>query len=113
MKVCSQCAKEINKTIVINGGEIICTECAKMMKDETEVFRRNMVAAINLIPSDRGLLEELYGKVWNTNELTEDFEVLSFFAPFVIVERKEDKLKGSLLFQHQPRFYFRFRGEEL
>jgi len=80
------------------------------MEDKTEAIRRNMVVAINLIPSDRGLLEELYGKVWDIDELTEDFEVLSFFAPLVIVERKVDKVKGSLLFQHQPRFYFRFKG---
>ena len=29
-------------------------------------------------------------------------------APFVIVQRKSDREKGSLEFQHCPRFYFNF-----
>jgi hypothetical protein len=29
-------------------------------------------------------------------------------APFVVVRRKADGRKGSLEFQHHPRFYFNF-----
>jgi len=46
--------------------------------------------------------------VWNTEELSEDYEVIGFMAPFVVVRRKGDGKKGSLEFQHQPRFYFGF-----
>ncbi len=54
-------------------------------------------------------LSEKYGRLWNTKELQEDFEVLSFLAPFVSVIRKEDRQSGSLQFQHDPRRYFDFR----
>jgi hypothetical protein len=29
-------------------------------------------------------------------------------APFVVVRRKADGVKGSLMFQHMPRFYYGF-----
>jgi hypothetical protein len=77
--------------------------------DETEQIRRQMQARINSIEADRALLEHQHGKVWNTTELAEDFEVLGFAAPLVMVRRKADGTKGSLLFQHSPRFYFCFK----
>jgi hypothetical protein len=74
--------------------------------DETELIRRQMVASEQ--PTNRKELEALHGKVWTTAELAEDFSVLGFAAPFVVVERKSDGRKGSLQFQHSPRFYFCF-----
>ena len=47
-------------------------------------------------------------EVWDTDELREEFEVTGFLAPFVVVRRKSDGKKGSLEFQHSPRFYFGF-----
>jgi len=47
-------------------------------------------------------------KTWNTKELQEDFKVIGFAAPFVVVERKEDKQKGTLQFEHNPRVYHSF-----
>lgn len=78
------------------------------MADETESTRRQMVGDINSNPADRQTLEEEYGKVWGTAELSEDFEVLGFLAPYVVVRRKSDGMKGSLLFQDSPRLYFSF-----
>lgn len=46
--------------------------------------------------------------VWSTQELGEEFDVLGFAAPYVIVQRKSDGVRGSLSFQHPPRFYFSF-----
>jgi hypothetical protein len=40
--------------------------------------------------------------------LTNDFDVQGFMAPFVVVRRKSDNKKGTLTFQHSPRFYFDF-----
>jgi hypothetical protein len=37
-----------------------------------------------------------------------DFQVLGFLAPYVVVRRRSDGRKGSLEFQHNPRFYFGF-----
>jgi hypothetical protein len=35
-------------------------------------------------------------------------EVLGFMAPFVVVRRKSDNVKGSMEFCHSPRFYYNF-----
>lgn len=81
------------------------------MFDPTEQARRGMVEEINFAPLERPDLEKQYGQVWDTRELGDDFEVLGFLAPFVIVRRKSDGVKGSLMFQHLPRFYFSFETE--
>lgn len=49
------------------------------------------------------------GPTWNTEELQRDFEVLGFQAPYVVVIRKSDGVKGSLEFIHRPRVYFSFQ----
>ncbi len=54
-------------------------------------------------------LEDKYGQVWNTTELQEDFTVSGFMAPFVVVKRKIDNKRGSLSFDHMPRFYYDFK----
>lgn len=81
------------------------------MKDWTESIRREMVEEINSNPGEREELEKKYGQVWDTTQLGQDFEVLSFLAPYVIVRRKSDGVKGSLQFQHLPRYYWGFASE--
>lgn len=54
----------------------------------------------------RRLLEEKHGQVWDTEQLAQDFEVLGFGAPILMVRRRADGQMGSLLFQHYPCFYF-------
>ena len=78
------------------------------MNDPTENIRREMTAKLNAEAASRLPLEEQYGQVWDTSELQKDFSVLAFAAPFVVVERKSDGVKGTLMFQHSPRFYFAF-----
>ena len=81
------------------------------MNDPTESIRREMVAEINAEPGSREYLEAKHGQIWTTKELQQDFEVLSFAAPLVVVRRRSDGAKGSLKFQHNPRFYFDFSPE--
>jgi hypothetical protein len=76
--------------------------------DETEPYRRQRLAEINAQPGSREALEAEHGQVWNAEELSADFEVTGFLAPFVVVRRKSDGKRGSLEFQHQPRIYFGF-----
>lgn len=57
---------------------------------------------------ERDELQNKFGQVWNTRELQEDFEVISFRAPFVAVVRKSDGKSGTLQFQHSPRYYYSF-----
>ena len=54
-------------------------------------------------------LENKYGQVWDTAELTKEFSVEGFLAPFVVVVRKSDGVRGSMEFIHCPRFYFGFK----
>ena len=69
-------------------------------------------AAIAEVSADpRVELEALYGKLWDTTEMGADFSVSGFMAPYVIVQRKSDGVKGSLLFQNSPRLYHSFSPE--
>lgn len=56
-------------------------------------------------------LEEKYGRMWDTDELTDEFVVEGFLAPFVTVRRKKDGASGSMQFTHMPRFYFGFKED--
>lgn len=76
--------------------------------DPTEYLRRQEVREINANPTERNALEAAYGQVWSTDELTAEFSVEGFLAPYVVVTRKADGVKGSLRFQHRPRYYFSF-----
>ena len=55
-----------------------------------------------------GELPEEGEPTWSTKTLQEDFEVLAFSAPFVIVRRRADGVKGTLQFNHEPRVYWGF-----
>ena len=58
--------------------------------------------------AERKRLQEIHGDVWDTQESQEVFTFVGFGAPFVAVTRKSDGARGSLEFQHMPRFYFNF-----
>ena len=79
------------------------------MIDPTEALRRERLVEINTEPGSREALEAQYGQVWDTDQLRADFEVVGFTAPLVVVRRRSDGRKGSLEFQHSPRFYFNFQ----
>lgn len=87
------------------------------MKDLTEMPRRLLVAKVNSEvetddeAAERKRLEAKWGQVWSTDEMCEDFNVEGFMAPFVVVKRKSDGVRGSLSFQARPRFYFSFTAE--
>ena len=86
----------------------------KVTHDDTEEIRHEQLVAINAAVespdamAERKRLESRYGKVWDTTQLSEEFEVVGFMAPYVVARRKSDGRKGSLQFQHSPRFYFNF-----
>jgi hypothetical protein len=82
--------------------------------DPTEEVRRNRLAEVSGAvesqnpTTERQRLEAQDGQVWDTPELSNDFEVIGFMAPYMVARRKSDGRKGSLEFQHMPRFYFNF-----
>ena len=53
-------------------------------------------------------LEKIHDEVLTTSEAMEKYEFVAFCAPFVEVRRKTDNQMGTLEFQHNPRFYFKF-----
>lgn len=55
-------------------------------------------------------LQAVYGEadVFTTEQLRENFEVLSFGGGICVVRRKSDQQKGSLDFDHSPRYYYHF-----
>lgn len=73
------------------------------MSDPSETIRREMIEGgqtfRDLASADRR---------WTTEELQREFTVEGFLAPFVVVTRKADGVKGSMEFTHSPRFYFNF-----
>jgi len=74
--------------------------------------RKIQQVTLNAVKGSREELEKTYEKVWDTEQLRAEFKVLGFMAPYVVVERLSDGKKGSLLFQHEPRFYFEFEESE-
>jgi|TARA_R110000824_G_C14695031_1_gene621943 hypothetical protein len=81
------------------------------MSDSTEAIRRKMVKEINAVEGSREFLETQHGQIWDTQEMQADFSVQGFMAPFIGVCRKSDGSKGSMEFQHAPRFYFNFKED--
>lgn len=81
------------------------------MQDETENYRRARQAQLNYEASLRAPLEAQYGKVWDTSQLRADFDVIAFLAPYVVVKERATGKKGSLEFQHSPRFYFNWQED--
>jgi hypothetical protein len=87
--------------------------------DELEHIRRAEVQKINSQvessepEQERARLVAIYGadNVFNTQEMSAKYEVIGFMAPFCVVKDKATGKKGSLEFQHDPRFYFNFMAD--
>jgi hypothetical protein len=77
-----------------------------MSIDTTENIRREMLATGQ---PQRDLAEAK--DRWTTEELTRDFVVLGFAAPFVVARRRDTDVKGSLEFTHSPRVYFNWQPD--
>jgi hypothetical protein len=48
---------------------------------------------------------------WDRTAMQTEFSVHGFAAPFVVVTRKSDGVKGTLQFNHSPRIYFNFQPD--
>jgi hypothetical protein len=80
------------------------------MSDETEGVRRAMLAG-GQPHRDLAQAEAAAEQTWTTDQLREEFEVIGFMAPFVVVKRLSDGVKGSMEFTHHPRVYFGFKAD--
>ena len=79
-----------------------------MTADPTAPVRRGMIA----IGQPHWDLAADTGQRWTTEELTADFEVIGFAAPFVVVRRRSNGQLGTLEFVHEPRTYFGWRPDD-
>jgi hypothetical protein len=77
------------------------------MTDSSENIRRHLIATGQ--PAEALAQAE---QKWTTDQLREEFEVIGFMAPFVVVVRKADGVKGSMEFAGSPRYYFDFKPHE-
>jgi hypothetical protein len=75
------------------------------MSDPTEAARRELIPTM---PAEALAAAERGEPVWTTDEMTAEFEAIGFLAPFVMVRRRSDGVKGTLMFSGRPRFYFGF-----
>jgi hypothetical protein len=78
------------------------------MADPTAQARREMIGT----GQPEADLTADQDRKWTTAELTEQFDVLGFAAPFVVVRRRSDGQMGSLEFTHSPRVYFGWRPDD-
>jgi hypothetical protein len=81
------------------------------MHEGTDVLREKLIA--------EGVPEEILadviehgGQVWNTEQMTAEFTVSGFAAPFVVAVRKSDNKMGTLMFTHRPRFYYAWQEDK-
>jgi len=74
------------------------------MSDPTEELRRQQVAELNR----DGIPDNYDGPIWDTAQMQAEFSVDGFMAPYVVVRRKSDGVRGTLTFTHSPRWYFDF-----
>jgi hypothetical protein len=56
-------------------------------------------------------LQATFGRVWNAEELREEFEVITSFPRCTFVRRKSDGVRGSVHSQESPCLYYRFQPE--
>jgi hypothetical protein len=51
-------------------------------------------------------IQEEGGECWTTEEVTVEFDILGFMAPFCTAVRVATGEKGTLAFVHRPRIYY-------
>ena len=78
----------------------------QLRPEESESARMRKIIEVNPEAGSRAALEEQYGQVWTMDEVTAQFEITSFLAPYVYAVERKTGRKVRLAFQHHPRFYF-------
>ena len=76
---------------------------------QVEMDRRMLVAQIERSRRCKEELLEISHSVWSHDQMRQDFDVLTFQKPFVIVRMKGTDQIGTLLFQENPRYYYGWR----
>jgi hypothetical protein len=83
----------------------------ELTPEQVEVLNRRRDDEAMRILRERHVAEFGADNVFDADQLGEHFTVMGFAAPFVVVVRKSDGVKGSLEFTHHPRLYFNFQAD--
>lgn len=75
----------------------------EMTNDPTEQARRDL---LDEMPEECLAAIARGERVWDRDAMLNEYDVIGFLAPFVIVKRRSDGAKGSLCFTNRPRYYF-------
>lgn len=92
-----------NQAVLILSGEDMEVYLDQYMDIELRMLERG----INKNPCEgRELSEQIGEEVWSASEVGATFDILGFKSPFALAEHRESGVRGSLLFQNIPRYYF-------
>jgi len=79
------------------------------MNDELRMLDKQ----INSEPRCREELIKLGEDVFDTDEIRSEFEILGFKKPFALAVNKTTGIRGTFLFQDNPRFYFGWSADRV
>ena len=92
-----------DQAVLVLSGEEMSVYQDRYMDIELRMLERK----INSDPCDREeLLDRVGDEVWSAGEVGATFDIIGFKSPFAIAEHRESGVRGSLLFQNSPRYYF-------
>jgi hypothetical protein len=93
---------------VLTPRERGANDQGEIMSQLTDLLRQQMVES----GQPQADLAADTERKWTTAEMTAEFETLGFAAPYVVVRRRSDGVKGTLEFTHSPRTYFGWRAHD-
>lgn len=74
----------------------------------SESAERERMISSGQVDKDLAVAEQ----TWTTDEMTAEFAVVGFAAPYVVVKRRSDGVLGTLEFKHSPRVYFGWQEDK-
>ena len=96
----TETVREAARAAGIGDDDLLTEEQQRALLDQRDAEAKRLLWA---------RLAAEHGNVYDTELLSEHFDVVGFSAPFVVVRRKEDGQLGSMSFTHHPRLYFGFQ----
>lgn len=94
-----------------NQNEIMKEKQSTLARPDGDKLRKEYARKLNAKPRPRADLDRLFQITLDPEQLRENYEVISFFAPFVYVRNKFSNAEDILVFQHSPRFYWQFEQD--
>lgn len=78
----------------------------RRLTEETAEERAKLEAEVNATPCTLEELQRKYGQVWTVEQVEAQFEIEAFCPPLACATRRADGVRGTLVYQHCPRYYW-------